>query len=226
METKPIIIAPKLSFSHTALKDFDNCPLAFYHKRIAKDVAFVQGDAARWGEEIHKHFENRIKDGTPLPAAVSSFESMLSHFDGKRHEVELKMCVNEKLEPVDWSAPDAWIRGIADAMVWLDEESVWIGDWKSGKRRPDFGQLKLFSLLTWQHYPNIKKCVTSFIWIKDKMIDTETYHRDNANVLWAEVMPKIRRVYKANEIGKWPAKPSGLCGWCDVKKQLGCIYAR
>lgn len=216
----------KLSFSHTALKDFSNCPKAFHHKRVLKDVAFVQGDAAKWGEEVHKHFENRIKDLTPLPFTLESYEPMLSRFDGKRHEVELQMAVNEKLQPTEWFAEDAWLRGIADVMVWLDDSTVWIGDWKTGKRRPDFDQLALFSLLTWQHYPDIKKCITSYIWVKDKKIDTEEFHRDDANRMWETVMAKIRRVYKAAEHDNWPAKPSGLCGWCDVKKQVGCSYAR
>lgn len=216
----------KLSFSHTALKDFGNCPKSFYHKRVAKDVVFIQGDAAKWGEEVHKHFENRVKTQSPLPTTLEAYEPVLAQFDGKRTECELQMAVNDKLEPCDWFAPDAWIRGIADVMVWTADNAVWIGDWKTGKRRPDFDQLKLFSLLTWQHYPEIQTCVTSFVWTQDKAMDTETFERKNANKMWEEVMTRIRRVYKAHEADNWPAKPSGLCGWCDVKKQLGCPFAR
>lgn len=216
----------KLAFSYTALKDFKNCPKSFYHKRVAKDVVFVQGDAAKWGEEVHKHFEDRIKTNTPLPFTLESYEPMLAQFDGKRREVELQMAVNHDLQPCDWFAEDAWIRGIADVMVWLDDETVWIGDWKTGKRRPDFEQLQLFCLLVWKHYPDVKKCKVSFIWVKDKAIDTEEFSRDDSNTLWEKVMTDIRRVYKAQEADNWPAKPSGLCGWCDVKKQVGCQHAR
>lgn len=216
----------KLSFSYTALRDFKNCPKAFHHKRILKDVSFVQGEAAKWGEEVHKHFENRVKLGTPLPFTLESYEPMLAKFDGKPSKVELQMAINQDLIPVEWFASDAWLRGIADVMVWLSEDTVWIGDWKTGKRRPDFDQLELFSLLTWQHYPEIQTCKTSFIWVKDKQIDTETFERKDANKLWEKVMSDIRRVYKADETVNWPAKPSGLCGYCDVKKQLGCAYAR
>jgi hypothetical protein len=527
-----------MSFSHTALRDFGNCPLSFYHKRILKDVAFIQGAEAKYGEEVHKHFENRIKLGTPLPLSLEAFNPTLAHFDGKRHEVELQMAINDKLEPTEWFAPDAWIRGIADVMVWLDDTTVWIGDWKglpldtplptpsgwttmrdvvegdkllggdgsictvvgksavnmlpcyrvvfddttivdcdenhlwklhdgrvvpitalhtndliataeplelppvplpidpyilglwladgkhtsgeitkpdpfvweeierrgaatshnystadkcetrtvlglrtklrennllgnkhiplaylrgsvqqrlsllqglmdgdgnanptrkqaiftttdkalsnqvmellltlgqrplqsivvahgfgkwveaypisfrprklcpfllprkadqcagwgagyswrrrvvsvtalpaqltqcvavdsddhtflcgnkfvpthnTGKRRPDFDQLELFSLLVWQHYPEIQTCKTSFVWTKDKKIDTETFTRANANKMWENVMSRIRRVYKAQESNNWPAKPSGLCSFCDVAKQKGCVYAR
>jgi hypothetical protein len=216
----------KLSFSHTALRDFGNCPLSFYHKRVLKDVVFVQGEAAKWGEEVHKHFEDRIKLGTPLPLTLVSYEPMLAKFDGKKNQVELQMAINEALQPTEWFASDAWLRGIADVMVWLDETHVWIGDWKTGKRRVDFEQLELFSLLTFQHYPEVQKCTTSFIWTKDKKMDTEVFERSESNEMWARVMSRIRRVYKAQEMDNWPAKPSGLCGWCDVKKQKGCVYAR
>jgi len=215
-----------LSFSHTALKDFANCPMAFYHKRILKDVVFVQGDAAKWGETVHKAFEDRIRLGTPLPFTLDVYEPLLKPFDGKKHRVELQMAVNEKLEPVDWLAPDAWLRGIADVLVWLDDSTVWLGDWKTGKRRPDFDQLKIFSLLVWQHYPEIQTCNTSFIWVKDKKIDSEVFKREKSNELWSQVMGKIRRVYAAVEANNFPANPTGLCGWCDVKRQKGCAYAR
>lgn len=216
----------KLSFSHSALKDYANCPLSYYHKRVAKTVIFQQGDAARWGEEVHKHFENRVKEKTQLPPTLAMYEALLGQFDGKRHEVELKMSLDENLKPCEWFAPNAWLRGIADVMVWITEKKLWIGDYKSGKRRPDFDQLKLFCLLVWQHYPEVEECTVSFIWIQDKKMDTETFHRKDANKLWEEVMTKIRRVYKSVDTGNWPARPSGLCNYCDVKKQLGCAYAR
>jgi RecB family exonuclease len=216
----------KLSFSHTSLKDFNNCPLSFYHKRILKDVVFVQGPEAKWGEEVHKHFEDRVKLGTPLPFTLEAYEQVLAKFDGLKHECELQMALNDKLEPTEWFADDAWVRGIADIMVWLTPKKVWIGDYKTGKRRPDFDQLELFSLLTFQHCPEVEECTTSFIWTKDKAMDTETFHRKDANKMWERVMSRIRRVYAAQEKDNWPAKPSGLCGWCDVKKQKGCVYAR
>lgn len=216
----------KLSFSHTALKDFANCPLAFYHKRILKDVAFVQSDSARWGEEVHKHFENRVKGEAELPFTLAAFEPVLSKFDGKEVKTEFMLCVNESLQPTDWFADDAWIRCIVDVGVWLSPTEVWLGDYKTGKRRPDFDQLKLSSLLLWQHYPEIQKCTTSFLWTQDKKLDTEVFHRSDANKLWEEVISKIRRIYKARDSEQWPARPSGLCNYCDVRKQKGCTYAR
>jgi RecB family exonuclease len=216
----------KLSFSYTALKDFANCPLAFKHKRILKDVAFVQGAEAKWGEEVHAALEHRVKDGTPLTKEFEKFEPIAKKFDGKRVECELELCVNEHLKPTGWFDADAWIRGIVDVLVWIDDKTVFVGDYKTGKRRPDFDQLELFALLIWAHYPEVHKVKTSLVWLKENSMDSETYTRDQANELWGKVMAKIRRVYNAVDSDVWPAKPSGLCGWCDVHKQLGCKYAK
>lgn len=220
---------PKLSFSHTALKDFENCPLAFHHKRVLRDVSFVQTEAAVFGVEAHKHFELRVTEGKPLPANYSDYESVLfDKIGGYKLEAERQYCLNDKLEETEWYAKDAWIRGVIDLLVWLDDETVWVVDFKTGKRRPDFGQLELFAAFVMHTNPKVKTVRASYLWInvKPPAIDTEIYTRDQLNGIWASVMTKIRRVYKAAEHDVWPARPSGLCSWCDVKKQLGCAHSR
>ena len=219
----------KLTFSHSSLKDFAQCPLAYYHKRILKDVTSVQGEAAIFGVEAHKHFEMRVKENTPLPEHYADYESVLfDKITDKKLEAERQFCFNEKLESVDWFAPDAWLRGVIDLVVWLDEETVWIVDFKTGKRRPEFDQLEAFAAFMMHCHPNIKTIRASYLWInvRPPAIDTETYTRDQLQGLWAAIMTKIRRVYKAAEHDVWPARPSGLCGWCDFNKQQGCDYAR
>ena len=219
----------KLSFSHTSLKDFANCPLAYYHKRVLKDVVFQQTDAAVFGVEAHKHFELRVTENKPLPDHYADYEPVLfDKIKGYKLEAEKQYCFNEKLEQVEWYAPDAWLRGVVDLVVWLDEETVWIVDFKTGKRRPEFDQLELFAAFIMHTNPQVKNVRASYLWInvKPPAIDTETYTREQLQGIWASVMTKIRRVYKASEHDVWPARPSGLCGWCDFKKQHGCEYSR
>jgi hypothetical protein len=216
----------KLSFSHTAIKDFENCALAFKHKRVLKSVKFIQGPEAKWGEEVHKAFELRIKDGTPLPPGLTQYEPMMLRFDGLKTECEKQFCLNDSLKPTDWFSDDAWLRGIVDVLVWIDEETVFVLDWKTGKRRPDFDQLELFALLIWAHYPEVKTVKTALVWTKSAEMDKQDYHRDQCNELWTKHIGRIRRIYRAEETGLWPAKPSGLCPYCDVHKQLGCEFAK
>lgn len=213
-----------LTFSHTALKDYDNCPLQYQHKRILKDIPDVKGDAAIWGERVHKDFEERLTINKPLPDYLEKFEPMMQKFVGLDIKCEWKVCLNENLKPTDWFAPDAWFRGVLDLYVRINNTTAFVGDYKTGKRRDDFDQLKRFALFVFAHDPEVQEVRTAFIWTQFGKVDSETYHRRDVNKLWEETISKIRRVYRSVESDNWPAKPSGLCGWCGFKDK--CTYAK
>lgn len=214
----------KLTFSHSALKDFDNCALQYYHKRILKDIPNVKGEAATWGERVHKDLELRLTEGRPLPEYLSKYEPMMNKFLGLDFKCEWKVCLNEDLKPTDWMAPDAWIRCVLDLYIRMNTTTAVVLDYKTGKQKDDFDQLKLCALMVFAQEPEVDEVRSGFIWTQGNKLDTETYYRADINKLWAEVIAKIRRVYRAAESGNWPAKPSGLCNWCGFKPQ--CPYAR
>jgi len=74
------------------------------------------------------------------------------------------------------------------------------------------------------HYPEVNTVTSSFIWTRDNAMDRETYSRADAPVLWDKMLTKINRIEQSLEHDNWPAKPSGLCGWCPCKNF--CEYAR
>ena len=55
-------------------------------------------------------------------------------------------------------------------------------------------------------------------------MDRETYSRVDAPMLWEKMLSKTSRIEQSLEKDNWPAKPSGLCGWCPCKKF--CEFAR
>lgn len=87
----------------------------------------------------------------------------------------------------------------------------------TGKRRPDTFQLELFSLQVFAHYENVEKVYSSFVWLPDQKTDMVIHYRDEAARLWEETMSRIKRIEDAQASGNWPAKPSGLCGYCPCK---------
>ena len=89
-------------------------------------------------------------------------------------------------------------------------------DWKTGKRRPDFSQLELFSLQVFTHRPEIERVSTKFIWLKEGKADGEVYNRSQMPNLWTKLLTRIRRIEQAAEVNVWPAKPSGLCPYCPA----------
>lgn len=214
----------KITFSHSSLKDFDNCALQYYHKRILKDIPDVKGEAATWGERVHKDFELRMTEGRPLPDYLTHFEPTMNKFLGYEFKCEWKVCLNDELKPTEWMAADAWLRGILDLFIRISPTVAAVLDYKTGKHKDDFDQLKLCALMVFAHEPEVEEVRSGFIWTQSKMVDTEIYYRKDANKLWEDVISKIRRVYRASESDNWPAKPSGLCNWCGFKPQ--CPYAR
>jgi len=216
----------KLSHSFSAIKLYENCPKRYYHQRVTKEVQDMGGEASKYGERIHEFLEYRLTDDTPLPAEAEKYEVLCDTIQksakGGELHAELKLTLTENLTPTDWYAPDAWLRSILDVLVIKDDKAV-VMDWKTGKRRPDFTQLQMFALQVWKHYPQVDEIKTSFIWLKDLSMDSETFKREQSNAMWADLISRIRRIYASQESDNWPAKPSGLCRYCPAKHM--CDYA-
>ncbi len=217
----------KLAHSYSSIKMFENCPHRYYHQRIKKSVVDKGGEASMNGERIHKYLEDRIKEGTPLPAEIAHLENAIEAIykikgDGFI-EAEREMTLDANLKPSTWFSPDAWMRSKIDVLVLRDEKAA-VLDWKTGKRRPDPTQLELFALQVFAHYPYIKSVSTTFLWIPDKATDSETYTRSMEADMWASLLKRVNRIEQSLEADKWPAKPSGLCNYCPCKSF--CEYAR
>lgn len=208
------------AWSYSSLTKFETCPKQYYHVKVAKDVIETPGDATVWGSEVHKHLENRVKDGTPLPDAINAYEKLAAPIAEKEGEklVEQQLCVNSALQPTGWFADDAWCRGVVDVGVLTGKRGVLL-DWKTGKRKPDSTQLKLFAGLAFAHYPQLEVVVTGFVWLKEGAVDRQSFKRAEAPMIWQEFVPRVKRLERAYEESRFPPKPSGLCGkWCPVPK--------
>lgn len=231
-------MAKPLPWSHSALADFNNCAKAYYHKRVVKDVKEDQGEAALWGDRVHKFFEYSIlqTQGLPIEAveatailqgAEEEFKLYRPYLDAllgipcDRLLPEQQLAIGKDLKPCGWFDPNVWCRGIIDALL-LRGDKAYALDWKTGKRKPDSKQLKLFALLVFIHYPEVVTCKTEFVWLKTGERDDATYTRDQEAELWQEFVPELARYSAAFKQDMWIPKKSGLCnGWCPV---TGCEF--
>lgn len=210
----------KLAHSYSSIKLYENCPLRYYRQRIIKDVQDEAGDASMYGDRIHKFLEARLKENTALPQEVERYELLANAFqqlavDGKLY-VEHELVLSENLLPTGWWSPDAWLRSKLDILIVKGSTAV-VADWKTGKRRPDFFQMEMFAVQVFKHFPDVESVRTSLVWLKDLKMDTETYHRAQANEIWVDIMKRIKRIYTSLENDAWPAKPSGLCSYCPAR---------
>lgn len=208
-----------IAWSYSSLQKFKNCGKRYYEERVAKSVKQAPTEATTWGEDTHKAFEVALTTQTPLVGRFKNFNSVaekLSAITGTFH-AEQKLAINASLRPVEYFAPDVWCRGIPDA-VWIDKDTAKIVDLKTGKRKKDSNQLRLFALLLFAHHPQVDRINTGFLWLQNGALDIEKFKREDIPIMWQEILPDVRRLEYAHRTQTWIPKPSGLCNYCPVTK--------
>lgn len=216
----------KPAWSYSSLTAFEQCPKRYFHTRVAKDVPDPPGEAAQWGTEVHKQLELRVKDDKQLPAALQYLEPMMSKILSTPHDSiapEKQYCFNADFTPVAWFSKEAWCRSVIDLDIRKGDRAL-ILDYKTGKRKLDSDQLRLFAAVAMTADETLNRVTTGFLWLKDNKIDKETYTRSDVPSIWQDFLARVARLEAAFSNNKWVPKPSGLCkGWCPVGKQR-CTY--
>lgn len=200
------------SWSYTAINSFETCGRRHFLTRVARSVTEPPSESLQWGRTVHKAFEERLNGRAPLPAALEHLEPIantLMNKHGKRL-IEERFCINSSFHPVAWKDKNAWCRGVVDAGI-VGVKSAVLVDWKTGNRKPENDQLKLFAGLAFAHYPYLETVHTAFAWLKEKKLDSEVFTREQSPIIWQEYLPRIKRLEVAHQTNKWPPKPSGLC---------------
>lgn len=214
--TKPI------AWSHTALTQFETCPKQFYHLKVAKDVQDTKGEAALWGQRVHEHLEHRVKHGTALPESTKIYEPLVQTILARvppngRVLTEQQWAIDENMAPVEWFDKRVWLRCVVD-VGFISGDKALLLDYKTGKRKLDGDQMRLFALMGFAQFPELQAIGTGYIWLATGDFDTQIYHRYEVAQLWETFLPRVARLKHAHATASWPPRPSGLCrGWCAVK---------
>lgn len=213
-------------WSYSSLSMFLQCPRKFDLIRNQKAVKDEPGEAAIWGQAVHSALEHRIKDKTPMPTGMERFEAVAQEVESWSDDwiTEEQFGLTENLEPTGFFDKDVWCRGVLDLYT-VNGKRAFVGDYKTGKVRPELTQLKLFAAAILHKYPQVDRVRTAFIWLNHGSKSTEDFERDDLQFIWKYFLPQIRRLELAYEKNQWPAKPSGLCGWCPVGRKH-CEYWR
>jgi len=214
-----------LSWSHTALKDYEGCPRRYHEVRVLKKYPFQETDATRYGNDLHKAVELYIKDNTAIPEQYAFVQPVVDALLKKsgRKLAEQKMAVTVDLKPCDWFDKGAWSRGIADLLI-IDDDNLtaWVADWKTGNNKyPDRDQLRLMALLVFAHYPHIRKVNSALIFVvKDDMVKSKM-SVDEFSTGWQEYRERVAKIEASVASGVWHPKQTPLCGWCPC---TGCEH--
>lgn len=216
-----------LPWSHSSLEKFRNCEHQYAEVKVYKRVVDTAGEAADWGNWVHKEIEAHYKT-KPTPEwhanvlpYVPQIERALEwagEATGIRY-VEMQLGITTKLQPCGMDADDVWGRGIVDFMVkHPDIATINAMDWKTGKIKPDNVQMKRFALFIFYHFPNVVTVNTSFEWLQYGTFTRASFSLVDVQDLWRELVPELTRFKEAFKTETWKKKQSGLCnGWCPVE---------
>jgi hypothetical protein len=187
---------------------------------VFKRVVEPQTEATLWGNKVHKALELRVRDGTPLPKEMESYEKLASKIADKAKGltlgVEQKLALTRDFKETTFFAKDVWLRSILDLSIEKGTKAF-IGDWKTGKKNPNSEQLQLSAAVFFATRPWIDEITNSFLWLQAGEVTTEKFHRADAPAIWQNFLPRVQRLEEAVAIQKFPKRPSGLCrNYCPV----------
>ena len=209
------------AWSFSSLSAFETCPRQYQVMRVLKAVKEPETEAQRWGNEVHKALELRVKDGTPLPDTMQKWEPLAARLCASKGEVfaEQKYALTRNLTPTEFFAPDCWHRGIIDVQV-LYPQRAFLGDYKTGKVKTDYDQLTLSAASLMAAQPQVESVKVQYLWLAHNKVTSKDVKRDEVPVIWQDFHARVHRLQLSYEKDKWLPKPSGLCnGWCPVGRE-------
>lgn len=216
----------KVALSFSRLSTFEQCEAKFDYLYVSKVVKDTPSDASEYGERVHKTLQ--LVGQGKLPAKLTMeqqqtvdrwgglVEFLVSRTKGKAY-FEHQLTVDHNLKPVDWFSKQAYIRAIIDLLI-IDGDTAYCFDYKTGKRSEDDTQLKLFALMIFWCFPEVKVVKSAYLWLKTNEKDHATYHRENVDDLWVALSQRLGKVQDTVDLGYYEFSPSGLCGWCPAEK--------
>ena len=206
-----------MSFSHSSISLYEQCPLKYKLTRIDK-LQDASGPAAERGKLIHSEFEQAILALPLLDSSREYWHDYITELKQKKAVPEMQFAITEDWVSCSFDDPNAWIRGIFDA-VYFEGSRAHVLDWKSGKEREYGTQLKLYATILLALYPDITH-VTKEICYIDK--NKKTPYGENLR----EELPALKewvksRVDKINADKIYAPNPSWLCKFCTFRKDNG-----
>lgn len=206
------------TWSYSSLKEYQNCPKKYYEIRVAKNYTVKETEAMIYGTEVHKALEDYVKEGTELAKNYQRFKPFvdkLVSMPGEKYP-EHEMALSFNKEPCLFDSPDRWVRGIVDLLI-IDGEYAHIIDYKTGSNKyPDPKQLRLMSLMTFTHFPDVKKIKAGLLFVMHNSFVAEEYHRKDMDKSWGMFEQPLKRLENSFDTNVWQANPTPLCGWCPI----------
>jgi hypothetical protein len=211
-------VVPGFAWSYSQLKNYETCPKRYYHYNVAKDVKEPESDNMREGWALHKAFELRVKNNTPLPLGMTQYEKLIVRILSQSGQVyaEQKLAMTSSFTPTAYFAKDVWCRSQLDFTSIKDTTATTL-DWKTGKPKEDLTQMQIASAMLMCHMPSLQRVKVGLVFVGHGQVESGEFTRDDLTEIWGELLPRVKAVEKARATAEYPPKPSGLCKrYCAV----------
>lgn len=229
--------SPMTDFIHTwtKLSTHEQCPRMFEDRYLGPKKPFVETEQSKWGNEVHKAMEDRIKlrELTPLPASMQRFQkyldaALVAQERGLEVIPEWNIGITREGKPCDYWDKDVWLRDKIDLAI-LGERTALLQDYKTGKWKSETGQLALNSWPVFALRSDVDVINTRYLWMQggDQLKRVYTRGEEGGDAVSLDkikktFMMRLQRVENDLASGVFKPTPNGLCKkHCNV---LDCEY--
>lgn len=213
--------------SYSRLEVFEKCPLQaklkFLDKIPEPERPLPLGKtehANDRGSRIHDAAEKYVKGGVELIPELSKFSAEFNKaremYEAGEATTEGEWAFTREWESVAWMSSNVWCRIKCDLVLFTDDGSAVVVDYKSGKK---YGneikhneQMQLYVIGALCKYPELKKVTTELWYLDLDDLSTLTYTRAQG----LSLVPRYEdRMEKLTSCEDWPANPNKFsCKWC------------
>lgn len=206
------------TWSFSSLTEFETCPLKMAAQRFYGLVKHEDTEATIWGTRVHAMAEAYMKGEIILDLEafkiVEPYVRVLNLAKGVKF-IEEEFCIDSEWKIVP-SREKASCTAYVDLAIMEGDGKVSLFDWKSGKVKDDFTQLKFYALLFAKKYFLLNKFSCKFIWLKDGKTTGVDLTREEVEEFEKELRSRVERMQEAYENNVFPARKNGLCrGFCS-----------
>lgn len=230
MSSKGVI--PIRAWSHSRLSDFELCKFRTKLKVVdaipepARPLPPGKTEHANdRGTRIHTAAERFVRGGVELVEELrwfkDEFEALRDLFAEGKVSLEGEWAYDEEWSPVAWMSSDCWCRIKCDAVVFPDEQTAIVIDYKSGKRYRNEvkhdEQMRLYQVGAFLRYPKVERVAVE-LWYTDlDELHDKDYTRDSG-MTFLQGFASRGRSY-TTELD-FPPNPNAFsCKWCPYKPQ-------
>lgn len=229
-----------ITWSHTKISDYLQCPHKFYEKYVKKSTRQVESAAMRKGNQVHKQLELAVNctDELDRSTRVKQLETdglapiipVVERLRALGAAAELELGVKKDWTPCGFWDEDVWGRCKIDILAAKEDRGL-IVDWKTGStknlRYQTENELKLHAVIAHAHFPELKIIGGRYYYTQEfRFYPTppdKSYIFTNLIAERYRINELMGRIEYAVENEKCGTRKNNLCPWCEVKTCKYCI---